>query len=96
VIDRRTGLVEVTSQNHGFMVDAARLPANEFELTHFSGNDQTLEGMVHRTLPIFSCQYHPESAPGPHDSRRWFSAFADAVARRRGRRAQPAAVGGKR
>jgi len=95
VIDRRTGAVEVTSQNHGFMVDAATLPADEFDLTHFSAKDQTLEGMVHRTLPIFSCQYHPEAAPGPHDSRPWFRVFADAVATRRGRRAVPAPVGGR-
>ena len=89
VIDRRTGVVEVTSQNHGFMVNAGTLPVGEFELTHFSGNDQTLEGMVHRASPIFSCQYHPEAAPGPHDSRPWFRAFADAVARQRGRRPRP-------
>ena len=84
VIDRRTGVVEVTSQNHGFMVDADTLPAGEFELTHFSGNDGTLEGMVHRSLPVLSCQYHPESSPGPHDSRVWFRAFADLVAARIG------------
>jgi carbamoyl-phosphate synthase small subunit len=96
VIDRRTGVVEVTSQNHGFMVDADTLPAGEFELTHFSGNDQTLEGMVHRTLPVFSCQYHPEAAPGPHDSRPWFRAFADAVARQRGGPCRPAAAEGSR
>ena len=89
VIDRRTGVVEVTSQNHGFMVNADTLPEGEFELTHFSGNDGTLEGMVHRTLPIFSCQYHPEAAPGPHDARPWFRAFADAVAKKRGRALRP-------
>ena len=94
VIDRRNGVVEVTSQNHGFMVDAATLPDGEFELTHFSGNDGTLEGMVHRSLPIFSCQYHPESAPGPHDSRVWFRAFSEAVGKRRGKKVQPVAVGG--
>jgi carbamoyl-phosphate synthase small subunit len=93
VIDRRTGLVEVTSQNHGFMVDAETLPAGEYEVTHVSGNDGTLEGMVHRTLPVLSCQYHPEASPGPHDSRPWFRAFADAVARRGARRAEPAAAG---
>jgi carbamoyl-phosphate synthase small subunit len=97
VIDRRTGVVEVTSQNHGFMVDAATLPEDEFELTHFSGNDQTLEGMVHRRLRVLSCQYHPEASPGPHDSRPWFRAFREAVeahvrpAKPRKRRA-PAAV----
>ena len=83
VIDRRTGAVEVTSQNHGFAVDGDTLPAGEFDLTHFSGNDQTLEGMVHRRLPVLSCQYHPEASPGPHDSRPWFRAFAELVAKRR-------------
>ena len=98
VIDRRTGVVEVTSQNHGFMVDGDTLPAGEFELTHFSGNDGTLEGMVHRKLPVLACQYHPEASPGPHDSRPWFKAFADAIARSgRGARraAEPAAAGGR-
>jgi carbamoyl-phosphate synthase small subunit len=83
VIDKRTGVVEVTSQNHGFYVDLATMPSDEFQLTHVSGNDGTLEGMVHRRLPILSCQYHPEASPGPHDSRPWFKAFADAVAKRR-------------
>ena len=75
VVERRTGVVEVTSQNHGFVVDASTLPADEFEPTHFSANDGTLEGMVHRALPVLSCQYHPEASPGPHDSRPWFAAF---------------------
>jgi carbamoyl-phosphate synthase small subunit len=96
VIDRRTGVVEVTSQNHGFMVNADTLPGGEFELTHFSGNDQTLEGMVHRTLPVFSCQYHPEAAPGPHDSRPWFRVFAEAVAKRRRGSRRTAPAGGLR
>jgi carbamoyl-phosphate synthase small subunit len=82
VIDRRTGAVEVTSQNHGFYVDLESLPRGEFELTHVSGNDRTLEGMVHRALPVLSCQYHPEASPGPHDSRPWFKAFRDQVAAR--------------
>ena len=81
VIDRRTGVVEVTSQNHGFVVEAASLPAGEFELTHWSGNDDTLEGMVHRKLPVLSCQYHPEAGPGPHDSRPWFAAFRERIVR---------------
>ena len=93
VIDRRTGVVEVSSQNHGFMVDAETLPPGQFELTHFSGNDGTLEGMIHRTLPVFSCQYHPEAAPGPHDSRPWFRVFAQAVAARSGKHLIPAEVG---
>ena len=84
VIDRRSGAGEGTSQNHGFAVEADSMPAGEFELTHFSGNDGTLEGMVHRTLPVLSCQYHPEASPGPHDARPWFAAFAALVAKRRG------------
>jgi carbamoyl-phosphate synthase small subunit len=86
VVDRRTGAIEVTSQNHGFAVIPDSMPEGVFELTHFSANDGTLEGMVHRTLPVFSCQYHPEAAPGPHDSRRWFRVFAEAVAKRRSER----------
>jgi carbamoyl-phosphate synthase small subunit len=97
VIDRRSGLVEVTSQNHGFAVDDASLPAGEFELTHVSGNDGTLEGMVHRGRPVLSCQYHPEASPGPHDSRPWFHAFAEATrVARPVRRAPRAAVGARR
>jgi carbamoyl-phosphate synthase small subunit len=83
VVDRRTGAVEVTSQNHGFMVDADTLPG-ELELTHFSGNDGTLEGFRHRTLPVLSCQYHPEAGAGPHDARVWFREFGRLVAERRG------------
>lgn len=80
VLDRRTGRVEVTSQNHGFVVDADTLPTGEFEPTHFSANDGTLEGMRHRGLPVLSCQYHPEAGPGPHDARPWFREFAALVA----------------
>ncbi len=93
VIDRRTGVVEVSSQNHGFTVDADTLPSGQFELTHYSANDGTLEGMVHRTLPVLSCQYHPEAAPGPHDSRPWFRAFSKSVAARSGKKLVPAEVG---
>ncbi len=93
VVDRRNGVVEVTSQNHGFVVDAETLPAGDYELTHWSANDGTLEGMVHRGRPVFSCQYHPESSPGPHDSRPWFSVFAEAVATRSAGRPEPAAAG---
>jgi len=93
VIDRRTGVVEVTSQNHGFMVDGESLAGSDFELTHWSGNDHTLEGMVHHTLPVLSCQYHPEASPGPHDSRPWFAAFRELIMKRRlvGRHAAPRA-----
>ncbi len=80
VVERRSGAVEVTSQNHGFTVDADSLPAGELELTHFSGNDGTLEGMVHRGLPVLSCQYHPEAGPGPHDARYLFDDFVTLMA----------------
>lgn len=70
-----TGAVEITSQNHGFNVDIDSLPQEAVEITHVNLNDQTLEGFRHRSLPAFSVQYHPESAPGPHDSRYLFQQF---------------------
>jgi carbamoyl-phosphate synthase small subunit len=93
VVERSTGRIEVTSQNHGFAVDPGTVPADAFLLTHYSANDGTLEGMVHRTLPVLSCQYHPEASPGPHDAHPWFRAFAALVGRRRGERV---AAGGAR
>jgi carbamoyl-phosphate synthase small subunit len=70
-----TGRVEITTQNHGFCVDIASVKDPEIEITHINLNDQTLEGMRHRTLPIFSVQYHPEASPGPHDSGYLFDEF---------------------
>lgn len=70
-----TGAVEITSQNHGFNVDIDSLPQDAVEITHVNLNDQTLEGFRHKSLPAFSVQYHPESAPGPHDSRYLFQQF---------------------
>ena len=78
VLNRKTGQVEITSQNHGFAVDAASLPAF-MEPTHINLNDQTLEGMRHRELPVFSVQYHPEAAAGPHDSSYLFEEFQKAM-----------------
>ena len=70
-----TGRVEITSHNHGFAVAADSLPQDEIEITHYNLNDHTLEGMRHRELPIFSVQYHPEAAPGPHDASYLFDEF---------------------
>jgi carbamoyl-phosphate synthase small subunit len=70
-----TGKVEITAHNHNFAVDPDSMNANEVELTHVDLNDQTLEGLRHRTLPLFSVQYHPEAAPGPHDSHYLFHDF---------------------
>jgi len=70
-----TGKVEITAHNHNFAVDPDSINANEVELTHVDLNDQTLEGLRHRTLPLFSVQYHPEAAPGPHDSNYLFHDF---------------------
>jgi len=70
-----TKRVEITSHNHGFAVDPDSLNANETEITHVNLNDHTLEGFRHRQYPAFCVQYHPEAAPGPHDSHYLFGDF---------------------
>jgi carbamoyl-phosphate synthase small subunit len=70
-----TQKVEITAQNHGFCVDPDSLPSSDVEITHVNLNDHTNEGMRHRSLPLFSVQYHPEASPGPHDARYLFNDF---------------------
>ncbi|MFY9610425.1 MAG: glutamine-hydrolyzing carbamoyl-phosphate synthase small subunit [Blastocatellia bacterium] len=82
VKDLTTGRVEITAQNHGFAVVADSLPA-ECEITHINLNDNTVEGLRHRTLPVYSVQYHPEAGPGPHDAAYLFDRFIDAMEQNR-------------
>ncbi len=81
VLDRTTGKVEITSQNHGFAVDMTSLP-EDVETTHINLNDHTSEGLRHRKGPAFSVQYHPEAAPGPHDATYLFRRFVEQMASR--------------
>ena len=75
VLNKELNRVEITAQNHGFAVDPDSLDLNEIRITHTNLNDNTVEGMEHRTLPAFSVQYHPEASPGPHDSYYLFEKF---------------------
>ncbi|MFQ5817865.1 MAG: carbamoyl phosphate synthase small subunit, partial [Terriglobia bacterium] len=79
-----TGKIEITAQNHGFAVDPDSLPAREVELTHMNLNDNTLEGLRHRSLPLCSVQYHPEASPGPHDSHYLFHQFTKMITQAKG------------
>ena len=82
VKDLIEGGVEITSHNHGFAVEAGSLPP-EVEVTHINLNDQCVEGLRHKTLPIISVQYHPEAAPGPHDAEHHFLRFIELMERTR-------------
>jgi carbamoyl-phosphate synthase small subunit len=76
VKDLTTGKVEITTQNHGYAVDADTL-SEDVTATHVNLNDMTLEGLAHRQLPVFSVQYHPEASPGPHDAYYLFKRFVE-------------------
>ena len=80
-MDLETRKVEITAQNHGFAVDASLFESGDVELTHKSLNDDTVEGLRHREKPVMSVQYHPEAAPGPHDSLYLFRRFHDELVR---------------
>ncbi|HEJ83626.1 MAG TPA: carbamoyl-phosphate synthase small subunit, partial [Desulfobacteraceae bacterium] len=84
VKDLTTGRVEITSQNHGFCVDMDSLNDPDIEISHMNLNDNTVEGLVHKKLPLFSVQYHPEASPGPHDAGYLFDRFVEMVKRGKG------------
>ena len=83
VLNHATNRVEITSQNHGFAVDPDSLKDSDVEVSHINLNDDTVEGLRHKNVPLFCVQYHPEAAPGPHDSHYLFRDFVDLMSEAR-------------
>jgi carbamoyl-phosphate synthase small subunit len=84
VKDLSSGRVHITSQNHGYAVNEDSLKDKDIRVTHRNLNDNTIEGMEHVYLPVFSVQYHPEASPGPTDSKYLFEKFIDLMNKGRG------------
>ncbi len=84
IMDLTTRKVEIAAENHGFAVDMESVK-DQVVMTHMNLNDNTCEGIRHRTLPAFSVQYHPEASPGPHDSRYLFARFVEMMEKHRGK-----------
>jgi carbamoyl-phosphate synthase small subunit len=76
-MDHTTKRVEITSQNHGFAVDPDSFSTDDIQISHANLNDKSVEGLTHKTKPLFSVQHHPEASPGPHDSAYLFQRFVD-------------------
>ncbi|SOC35393.1 carbamoyl phosphate synthase small subunit [Ureibacillus acetophenoni] len=90
VKDLRTGRTELTSQNHGYAIDAESLEGTDLEVTHVALNDGTVEGLRHKKYPIFTVQYHPEASPGPEDSNHLFDEFIELMEAHAGKEKQHA------